>query len=132
MTVKAIWDYLESSYGKPGISLIYMLFKKVLVLSVPDNKDLTVALDEMAAIYDCLAGNKVDIAEHLKAMILIVKLPPSVESSVLLATADKGITDLKVQDLCNVIMMHWDQKSNRKQGSSSGGNAKKLSAIKCK
>ena len=132
-TAKEIWDFYETSYGKPGVQAVYSMFKKVLSITVSDNTDPTIALDEMAALYDRLAVNEVSVAEHLKAMILMAKLPSSMESSVLFATAGKKITELNVQDLRSAIMMHWDQKSVKKQGSSAGGgNANKLSAIKRK
>ncbi len=110
---------------------VFSDFKKIWGFSIPDNKDPTIALDQMEALYDRLTTNKVVVPEHLRALILMSKLPLSMESSILLATANKEISQLNVADLRNAVMLHWDQKSNKKQGSSSG-DAQKLSAIKHK
>ncbi len=43
-TAKAMWDTLVTAYGKPGLQTIYSEFKKMTLISFPENRDPTVPL----------------------------------------------------------------------------------------
>lgn len=105
-TAKDIWDYLERSYGRPRVSAVYTDFKKLLQMSIPDNKDPTVALDEYVAHCNRLAANNVTFDEHIKAMILMAQLPQSMEAAVLLAINGKEVKQLSIADVRTSIMLH--------------------------
>ena len=73
----SIWEALEKEYGKPGIAAIYQEFTGVMTTVIPDNSDPSFALEKIVSHFTRMATSKCVLPEHLKAMILISKMPPS-------------------------------------------------------
>ena len=44
-----LWEQLKDSYGSPGILSIYAEFKQAIETKIPDNSDLSLAIDKFAA-----------------------------------------------------------------------------------
>ena len=80
----ALWRTLEKDYGAPGVAAVYIEFKGAMETRIPDNSDPTFALDKINAHFGRLAESDVDIPEHLQAMILLSKLPSSMDSLALM------------------------------------------------
>ena len=78
----ALWIKLQQEYGAPGISAIYIEFKKILNLSIPENEDPSIALDQIQQHFGRMAEANAPVPDYLQAMMIIAKLPPSDRKSV--------------------------------------------------
>ena len=74
-TAKEIWTHLESTYGKPGVPAVYQDFCAALSLSIPADSNPVPNLDKLEAHFQCLETNKFTVADHIKGMMLMAKLP---------------------------------------------------------
>ncbi len=74
-----LWLALESDYGNPGVSAAYLEFKGAMNTFLPDNADPNQAMDKLSAHFGRLADAKIFIDNHLKALILMAKIPSSMD-----------------------------------------------------
>ena len=131
-TASELWEVLEETYGKPGISAIYSEFKAALELTVPSTAHPATMLDKFQAHFERLSQAKVQIPSFAQAMILLSKLPPSMDNIAQLMNAIDDVKELKVEIIRRQVILHWEQRNGRKGNTSNGANANKLSAIKRK
>ena len=119
-TAVAMWKHFQDNYGKPGIPIVYQDFRAAIALTVPSDSNPVPALDKLEAHFQRLETNKFDISEHVKGMMLMSKLPPSMDSTIQVYTS--GLTDtattptIKLITLAGVrqaIIMHWEQRQGR-------------------
>jgi len=75
-----LWRDLETHYGKPGPAAAYIEFKKVLNTRIPDNTNPSLAIYEMLAHLGCLAQMEFGIPSKIGVLLLMAKLPPSMEN----------------------------------------------------
>src|SRR5882762_9891280 len=68
---------LTAEYGKPGVSGIFLEFKKLNDLRLPENQDPSIALDQFIGHISCLTEMKVIIPVELQGLLLLSKIPPS-------------------------------------------------------
>ncbi len=135
-TAKEMWDALATLYGKPGMSTVFTDFKRILHTNIPDHKDPTQALDDMAMSYNRLTTNDFAVPEHIRAAYSSTKVPTSMEAGIFPIVQGKLMKELTVQVLRDNLLLQWDQKHGRTKSSSvahtASASAHKLSAIKSK
>ncbi|EJF55779.1 hypothetical protein DICSQDRAFT_175526, partial [Dichomitus squalens LYAD-421 SS1] len=86
-TAKGIWDYLETTYGKPGVPAVYQDFRAALALSIPADSNPVPNLDKFEAYFQRLETNKFVVANHVKGMMLMAKLPSNMDPMIQLYIA---------------------------------------------
>jgi len=69
------WEYLEKTYGKPGIAATYKELKVTMDVIISGNTDPTLAIDTILIGFTRMAASKCTVPPHLQAMILVSKLP---------------------------------------------------------
>ena len=125
-----LWDALETKYGAPGVTAIYLGFKAALDLKIPDKTDPSPLIDKMLAHFGQLAECKVVIPDYLQAMILIAKFPPSMEALAQHACQEANCQKLKVTEIRRAMSLSWEQTSSRRKSKQNQNQAKKISAVK--
>ena len=61
-TAKDVWDYLKTTYGSPGVPIVYKDFRAAMALSIP-------VLDKLDAYFQRLETNKFSVDEHVKVVL---------------------------------------------------------------
>jgi hypothetical protein len=75
-----LWEAIKEEYGAPGTTAVYLEFKSVLDMPFPPNVDPSVILDKMGVHFGRMEESKVPIPEYLKCMIVMSKLPSSMDT----------------------------------------------------
>jgi len=96
MVAGTLWESIKDSYGSPGVLSIYAEFKQVIETKIPDNTDPSLAVDKFAAHFGRLAENGVIIEDHLQGMMLLSKLPPSMEAIAQLMCQESDIKKITI------------------------------------
>jgi len=128
MVAGSLWDQLKDSYGNPGVLNIYAEFKQAIETKIPNNSDPSLAIDKFAAHFGRLAENGVIIEDHLQGMMLLSKLPPSMDAIAQLMCQENDIKKITILVIRRAILMSWEQRSGTKN--QPWQNAQKLSAVK--
>jgi len=110
----SLWDQLKDSYGNPRVLNIYAEFKQAIETKIPDNADPSLAIDKFAAHFRRLAENGVIIEDHLQGMMLLSKLPPSMETITQLMCQENDIKKITILVVRRAILMGWEQRSGAK------------------
>ena len=134
-TAKKMWDTLKTAYGQPGLATVYKEFRAALETEIPSNTHPQPALDKMQAHFDRLTDLECSFPAYVEAMILLSKLPPSMDALAHIinqASSSDGVKELKPDNVRRMIVLHWEQRTSRKGSHGNGGNANKLSAVKRK
>ncbi|KIJ58481.1 hypothetical protein HYDPIDRAFT_34142 [Hydnomerulius pinastri MD-312] len=105
-----LFSALKAEYGKPGIATTYAEFKSLLDITIPSNSHPGPAMDKVQAHFARLKDVKFEISGKVQAMILMAKLPPTME----------------------VIAQMMNQSSRDDKELEKISIANKLSAVKCK
>jgi len=125
-----IWETLEKEYGKPGIAAIFQEFTGAMTTTIPDNSDPSFALEKIVSHFLRMSTANCIIPEHLKAMIIISKMPPSMTALIQLICQTDNVTLLDCDKLKKMISHSWEQKlSSHSVRPPHQQAAKKISAI---
>jgi len=125
-----VWGDLESRYGKPGPAATYLELKKVLNTRIPDNADPLLSIDEMTQHLGRLSQMGFDIPKKIEVLILMAKLPPSMEAIAQeLNTEEDDFKDLTIDSVRRMILLSWEQCSGNRRPQQQQNN-QKLSAVK--
>ena len=137
-TAKEVWDYLKDTYGKPGIPIVYQDFRAAMGVTIPSDSNPIPAMDKLRAHFQTLETNQFTVAEHIKGMILLSKLPSAMDpiiqvyTSGLVPTATTPAVRLVTfDDVRNRVIMYWEQRQGRHQ-QKPRDSANKISAVKRK
>ena len=126
----SIWETLEKEYGKPGIAAIYQEFAGAMTTIIPDNSDPSFALEMIISHFTRMSTAKCVLPEHLKAMILISKMPPSMTALIQLVCQMDNVTQLNCDKIKKMINHSWEQKlSNCSTHPQQPQAARKISSI---
>jgi len=104
-----LWRFLKQSYGKIGISAVYSEFKQAMDLKIPDNADPSLQIDRFTAHFGQLSKQLVEIDDHIQAMILLAKLPPSMDFLAHFICQEAEVMDLKVSKIRKSMLLNWEQ-----------------------
>jgi len=134
MFASLAWEYLEKTYGKPGIAATYKELKATMDVVIPGNADPTLAIDTILIGFTRMAASKCTVPPHLQAMILISKLPYQMSALVQSICQTDDIEDLKTDDIKHKAILAWEQRSpvqNQNNRPQQPQAARKISAVQC-
>ncbi|KAI0702087.1 hypothetical protein C8Q76DRAFT_595716, partial [Earliella scabrosa] len=112
-------------------------FRAALSLTIPGDANPIPALDKLDAHFQRLETNKFTVSEHVKGMILMAKLPASMDSMIQVylsglkpTQAKTAIETITIADVRQAAILQWEQRQGRHGGQRA--NANKLSAVRRK
>ena len=111
MFASLAWEFLETTYGKPGIAATYKELKATMDVVIPRNADPTLAIDTILIGFTRMAASKCAVPPHLQAMILVSKLPYQMSALVQSICQTDNIEDLKTNDIKRKAILAWEQRS---------------------
>ncbi|KAF9218279.1 hypothetical protein BS17DRAFT_652001, partial [Gyrodon lividus] len=79
-TASSIWNTLKDKYGQPSIAATYAEFKAMLDMPIPSHEHPTPAFGKINAHFTQLADVNFEISPKVQAMILLSKLPSSMDT----------------------------------------------------
>jgi hypothetical protein len=126
---EVLWEALKLEYGKPGITATYLEFKHAIETRIPDNADPTAALNKIETHIGRLAQASVIIPDYLHAMIILAKMPPSMDATAQVITIKDDIALLKPEAVKRAVILAYESKTCKKPNQ--GQHANKLSTVKC-
>ena len=110
MFASVAWEYLDATYGKPGITATYKELKATMGVIIPGNADPTLAIDTILIGFTRMAASKCAVPPHLQAMILVSKLPYQMSALVQSICQTDNIEDLKTDDIKRKAILAWEQR----------------------
>jgi hypothetical protein len=126
-----LWTALEEEYGKPGVIATYLQFKAAMDVRILENVDPSLAIDKFASHFGHMAEAEVEIPDHVQAMILLAKLPRSLDSFAQLICQTEDIKEITMAKVRRGILLGYEQKGNRQPPPPPRNNqAQKISAVK--
>ena len=130
---KEIWDLLKDSYGQPSVGSAHTELKKLLLTTIPAHQHPAPALRSCAANFAYLKDAGFEISLPIQAMILVAKLPPSMEvvAQLINQTKPSDIKTLKPDEIIIAATLAFKQCSQRSTAGN-GHQANKLSTVKRK
>ena len=130
---KEIWDLLKESYGQPLVGSAHTELKKLLSTTIPANQHPAPALRSCAANFAYLKEARFEISLPVQAMILVTKLPSSMEVIAQLINQTKlsDIKTLKPDEIIVAATLAFEQRSQHSTAGN-GHQVNKLSAVKRK
>ncbi|TFY53776.1 hypothetical protein EVJ58_g9259 [Rhodofomes roseus] len=128
-TSKALWDELKALYDKQTPAGVYKEFRTAINARIPPNEHPNPTFANIAAAFDKLAGEGIDIPASLRAMIALNALPSRYDTVVTTILQAKELTEMKIDYVRESVVIAYEQ--GGKQASSSQ-SAKKISAVKRK
>jgi len=129
MFASIAWEYLEATYGKPGIAATYKELKMAMDIVIPGNTDPTLAIDTILVGFTRMAASKCAVPSHLQAMILVSKLPYQMSALVQSICQTDNIEDLKTDDIKRKAILAWEQRSPVQGQNNRQQSARRLSAV---
>ena len=130
---KEIWDLLKKSYSQLSVGSAHTELKKLLSTTIPSHQHPAPTLRSCAANFAYLKEAGFKIPLPVQAMILVAKLPSSMEviAQLINQTKPSDIKTLKPNEIIVAATLAFEQHS---QCLTTGGGheANKLSAVKCK
>jgi hypothetical protein len=126
-TAKELWGALESEYGKPGLSSVYVELKAAMDTIIPSDSDPSLSIDKFVTHFGRLSESKVLISDQAQALILLAKLPRSMDN---IAQQFCQTDDIDSVDLAKVrrqIILSWEQRNGK--NATRPQQAKKISAV---
>ena len=108
-TAKEIWDLLKDSYGQPSVGSAHTELKKLLSTTIPTNSHPAPALRSIAANFAYLKEAGFEISLPMQTMILVAKLPPSMEvvAQLINQTKPADIKGLKPDEIIAAATLCW-------------------------
>ena len=94
-----------------------------------DHEDPTLCIDKTVAHLTHVVTAGLEIPKHFQAMIIMAKLPPSMDSIAQLMCQEEKIMNLDLSKIRRAMALVWEQRQGRKAPPCQ--NANKLSAVKC-
>ncbi|KAF9219915.1 hypothetical protein BS17DRAFT_655547, partial [Gyrodon lividus] len=126
-TTSSIWSSLKEEYGTPGITMTYMEFKAMLDMPIPSHEHPAPAFSKINAHFARLAEADFEISPKVQAMILLAKLPSSMDTIThLISQEPRTLTSALIKKSATLA---WEQHGTR---CSKPHEAQKLSAVKHK
>jgi len=131
---KHLWEKLKDGFGKPGIPATYHEFKGALSTNLPENANPSTALNKLQGHFGRMADAECSIPEHLKCLIILAKLPSTMDNLAQMICQADDVSDLSIEKIQRQIQVAWEQRAGARdfqRGNQQGrGSANKLSAVK--
>ena len=123
-----LWAALERSYGKPGVITTYLEFRAAIETKMSDHEDPSLCIDKTIAHLTHVTAAGLEIPKHFQAMILMAKLPPSMDSIAQVIYQEDNIQKLDLSKIRRATSLVWEQRQGKKAPPHQ--NTNKLSAVK--
>ena len=123
-----LWAALESSYGKPGVITTYLEFWAAIETRMSDHEDPSLCINRTISHLTRVIAAGLDIPKHFQAMIVMAKLPPSMDSFAQVMCQEQNIMSLDLSKIRQATALVWEQRQGKK---APPHNANKLSTVKC-
>ncbi|KIJ09172.1 hypothetical protein PAXINDRAFT_17734 [Paxillus involutus ATCC 200175] len=127
VSAKAFWDALSVEYGTQGVSATYGEFKAMLDTPIPSNQHPASAFNKINAHFTRLKKADFEIPIKVQAMILLSKLPSSMNSIAQIVAMDKKL--MTPTGIEKAAVLCWEQADNSRGKQK---EVQKLSAVKRK
>ena len=116
-TACLVWQQAEAIYGAITPAKVYSLFRQTRQWHLDRSKHPQPQLDALDYLYKQLTTQMVNIANFIKAMMLLCMLPPQWEESITTIVMQSGtITGITYDAAKTAILRHWDALNARKSG----------------
>ena len=126
---------LDEEFTTVGIAAAYVLFKELLDLHIPDLSHPSPAFSKVEMLFTWLKAAGYKFNEKCQAMMLLRKLPPSMDIIAQMFTQAKDtsskLKDPSVTEISKAAVLSWDQRHLTGKGKQAA-QANKISAIKHK
>ena len=126
---------LDEEFATVGIAVAYVLFKELLDLHVPDLSHPSPTFSKAETLFTCLKSAGFEFNDKCQVMMLLAKLPPSMDVIAQMFTQAKDSSgkakDLSITEISKAAVLSWDQCHLTRKGKQSV-QANKISAIKHK
>ena len=93
-----------------------------------NHEDPSLCIDKMIAHLTHIIAVGLEIPEHFQAMILMAKLPPSMDSIAQVMCQEDNVKKLDLSKIRRATSLVWKQRQGKK---APPHNTNKLSAVKC-
>jgi len=108
---KNLWERLKDEFGKPGIAATYHEFKSALSTSLPGNTNPSTALNKLLGHFGRMANAECSIPEHLKCLIVLAKLPSTMDNLAQMICQADDVSDLNIDKIQRQIQVAWEQRA---------------------
>ena len=126
---------LDKEFATVRIAAAYALFKELLDLCIPDSSHPSPAFSKAETLFTQLKAAGYEFNEKCQAMMLLAKLPPSMDVVAQMFTQAKDTSskpkDPSIAEISKAAVLSWDQHHLTGKGKQSA-QANKISAIKHK
>ena len=117
-TTKEIWDLFKDSTGQPSVGSAHTELKKLLSTTIPANQHPAPILRSCAANFAYLKEAGFEISLPMQTMILVAKLPPSMEvvAQLINQTKPVDIKGLKPNEIIAVATLAFEHSQHSTAG----------------
>ncbi|KAJ3560169.1 hypothetical protein NP233_g11012 [Leucocoprinus birnbaumii] len=110
---RVIWKQIKDMYGTAGPAEVYHSFMRALNWRIPADKEPSLSIAELAAVFANLESQGVDIPEVIEAMILLRSAPGNTDSLAQSLLANhQELDDLTWDRVRGAIMSLWAQRAD--------------------
>jgi hypothetical protein len=123
------WTQIETHYGTISPSQVFDPIKQAINFHLDGSSQPHPQLERLEAIHADLATNQAELPEFVRSMILLSRLPPAWETSIIQTVMSGGqVTGITWQLTTQTIIRYWDADQAKRVGHRP--TAHKLSAVK--
>jgi hypothetical protein len=123
------WSQIETHYGTISLSQVFDLIKQAINFCLDGSSHPRPQLERLEAIHADLTTNQAKLPEFVRSMILLSRLPPAWETSIIQTVMAGGqVTGITWQLTTQTIIRYWDADQAKRVGHRP--TAHKLSAVK--
>jgi hypothetical protein len=123
------WTQIENHYRTISPSQVFDLIKQAINFHLNGSQHLYPQIEHLEAIHADLATNQAKLPEFVWSMILLSRLPPAWETSIIQSVMSGGqVTGITWQLTTQTIIRYWDADQAKRVGHHP--TAHKLSAVK--
>jgi hypothetical protein len=142
-SAKMMWDFLKEGHSRQTLANIYVEFKGILDMRIPENQSPATTLAKIQAHIERLSNFHVDLDEYIYLMLLVNKTPgyAQTQASILVIlqemvdTLDKNVSKdkhPKPLDYAKTLEALWEQRRLRSGNGRRTENANRITAVKNK
>jgi hypothetical protein len=106
-TFFALWNTLESSYGKAMASIVFKDFKDCLTAHISTTADPNIYFDKMFGTFSHMKAIDVEIPPQLQAMIALAALPQKWEMLISIVTGNVEMVDLDLSEVRTAVIAQY-------------------------
>ena len=133
-TASLLIKALKDEYSAPGISGAFALLKELLDMKIAQSSHPAPSLNKVSDLFACLKSAGYEFPENIQAMLLLAKLPQSMDVIVQMIAQTKDASGRQktptVEKIREALVLSWDQHHMKETPKATQAN--KSSAVKRK